>query len=187
MQLLARAAAFAVEEFSSKTRKGSGAPYITHLFAVAALVGEHGGSEVEMAAALLHDWLEDIDGATLNRLNQEFGPAVSQIVLACSDTVTRPKPPWKDRKTRHLKHMRRQPEKVKRVLAADKLHNGSALLADVRAQGNVAFDIFNAPRDDVLWYYREAHAALADGWSHPLLDELGAVVRALNLEAVQLP
>ena len=43
-------------------RKGTSIPYITHLLAVAAIVGENGGTEDEVVAALLHDAPEDQGG-----------------------------------------------------------------------------------------------------------------------------
>ncbi|MFM8854711.1 MAG: HD domain-containing protein, partial [Acidimicrobiaceae bacterium] len=49
----------ASHEHRDCVRKGSSIPYISHLLAVSALVIEHGGSEVQAAAALLHDVLED--------------------------------------------------------------------------------------------------------------------------------
>src|SRR3712207_4154855 len=46
-----------------QTRKGTGIPYVTHLLAVAAIVGENGGTEDEVISALLHDAVEDQGGA----------------------------------------------------------------------------------------------------------------------------
>lgn len=175
-ELLARASAFTVREFSGVVRKGSGVPYVTHLFAVSALVGEYGGDEEQMVAALLHDWLEDIDGASMERLRAHFGDRVAEIVLACSDATTRPKPPWQERKDHHLAHVRGQSADVKLVAAADKLHNATCVLLDLTHNGDACFDFFNAPKDKVLWYYRAMVTALADGWDHPLLDRLDGVV-----------
>ncbi len=46
---------YAARLHRDQTRKGSGIPYITHLLAVAAIVGENGGTQEEAIAALLHD------------------------------------------------------------------------------------------------------------------------------------
>ncbi|NOY94347.1 MAG: HD domain-containing protein, partial [Deltaproteobacteria bacterium] len=59
------ALALAADAFRHIRRKGSGAPYLTHLLSVAASVGEHGGDEDQMIAGLLHDYLEDIEGASV--------------------------------------------------------------------------------------------------------------------------
>ena len=182
--LLADASAFTVRAFAGVTRKGSGAPYITHLFSVSALVGEYGGDEEQMIAALLHDWLEDIDGSSITELSDRYGAKVARIVLACSDTLSRPKPPWQERKERHLAHLCVQNQEVKLVAAADKLHNATCLLHDVRADGDVAFDCFNAPKDKVLWYYRAMCTALSENWEHAILRRLLQVVHDLEQAAL---
>ena len=54
-------AAFALARacHADKKRKTDDTPYIAHLMGVSALVTEHGGSEAQAAAALLHDTIED--------------------------------------------------------------------------------------------------------------------------------
>ena len=50
---------FASELHRTQKRKGTEIPYISHLISVSALVLEHGGSEVQAIAGLLHDAVED--------------------------------------------------------------------------------------------------------------------------------
>ena len=57
----------------------SGEPYIAHPLAVAQIVAALGLDDVTIAAALLHDSVEDT-GITLADLSEEFGPGVAQIV-----------------------------------------------------------------------------------------------------------
>lgn len=181
---LDRALSFAASEFRYQVRKGTGIPYLTHLLGVMLIVAEHGGDEDQMIAALLHDYLEDIEGSSAEKLEQQFGQRVTRIVFALSDTTVRPKPPWEERKRRHIVQITSEPPEVKLVCAADKLHNARSLLSEHAELGDPLWDRFNATRDQTLWYYREAIRALATGWQHPLLDELSAVVRALH-ESVQ--
>ena len=90
---------YAVELHASQRRKGSDTPYIGHLLGVCGLVIEDGGSEDEAIAALLHDAAEDQGGeATLEEIEELFGPEVRRIVASCSDTFEMPKPPWRERK-----------------------------------------------------------------------------------------
>ena len=166
------AAAFAIDAFRDKVRKTTSIPYVTHLFAVAALVGEHGGDEDQICAALLHDVLEDVDGVTAGDLELRFGSRVARLVVALSDTVTRPKAPWKERKTRYLAQLRAEPAEIKLVSAADKLHNAISIRRDWRRIGDTVYERFSVPKSDTLWYFREVTEALGDGWSHLLLDEL---------------
>ncbi|HMC43406.1 MAG TPA: bifunctional (p)ppGpp synthetase/guanosine-3',5'-bis(diphosphate) 3'-pyrophosphohydrolase, partial [Acidimicrobiales bacterium] len=57
----------------------SGEEYIHHPASVATIVAELGLDDVTIAAALLHDAVEDT-GLTLDDLEREFGPAVTGIV-----------------------------------------------------------------------------------------------------------
>ena len=83
---------------AEQTRKGSDAPYISHLLAVAAIALEHGATDKEAIAALLHDAVEDQGGQeTLDEIRRRYGNRVAGIVAACSDTDLSPKPPWRDR------------------------------------------------------------------------------------------
>lgn len=171
----------AADAFASRTRKGSGVPYLTHLLSVTTLVLEHGGDSEQAAAAALHDYLEDIPGASTEDLEARFGARVARIVVALSDaTDADHKAPWRERKERYLAHLREASGEVKLVSAADKLHNASSILADYAATGPSVFDRFTASRPQTLWYYREVHAALAHEWDHPLLARLRSAVDQLN-------
>lgn len=164
----------------SQRRKGNNVPYITHLLAVAALVGEYGGDEDQFIAALLHDAVEDAGGHDmLESLREEFGDRVADYVWACSDTAEDPKPPWRPRKEQYLAHLREAPPEVKLISAADKLHNARAITVDLRRIGPAVWDRFKGGRDGSLWYYREALDALAAGWDHPILDELRLAVEEM--------
>ena len=163
---------FVAEAFRTKTRKGTDIPYLTHLLAVMALVGEHGGSEEQMIAALLHDTLEDIEGITRDDLELRFGGPVTDMVVALSDTTEHPKPDWRTRKTRYLTGLAQEGSWVKLVSAADKLHNLQCLRRDLARHGETIWARFNAGREDQLWYYRSVVEALGHGWEDPLLDAL---------------
>ena len=165
-----------------QTRKGTGVPYVTHLLAVAAIVGENGGTEDEVVAALLHDAPEDAGGvARLAEIRGRFGDGVADIVAGCTDTYEDPKPPWRARKEAYLDHLAGAPAPVRLVSAADKLHNARSVLADYRAIGEDLWGRFNGGRDGTLWYYRAAADALAgDG---PVGDELERVVTELERAA----
>jgi hypothetical protein len=58
-------------------------PYVFHPLRVMMLVKEAGGSEVELAAAALHDVVEDTD-TTIEEIAQLFGPEVAGLVDAMS-------------------------------------------------------------------------------------------------------
>ena len=97
------ALAYASGLHRQQMRKGTDIPNVSHLFAVAGLVIEAGGSENESIAALLHDAVEDQGGAlVLGEIRRKFGDEVAQIVNGCSDTDHEPKPPWRKRKEDYI-------------------------------------------------------------------------------------
>lgn len=162
-----RALRLALEAHNGQVRTDTEIPYIAHPIGVASLVMEDGGSDVETAAALLHDVVEDGGEEYVSRIADELGDEVVDIVLECSDSVVpagTPKPPWEDRKVAYIEAIPSKSAGAVRVSTADKLHNARAILADVRAPGVDVFDRFHAERDRVLWYYRTVAGALA---AHP--------------------
>jgi GTP pyrophosphokinase len=76
--LITQAYEVAAAAHVGQSRK-SGEPYITHPVAVAKICAELGLDDVTMAAALLHDAVEDT-GTTIADLEQTFGPEVARIV-----------------------------------------------------------------------------------------------------------
>jgi (p)ppGpp synthase/HD superfamily hydrolase len=176
---------YATRLHRTQSRKGTTIPYASHLLAVASIVLEHGATEDEAIAALLHDAIEDQGGVpTGEEIRRRFGSAVHAIVDACTDATVVPKPPWRERKERYVEHVRSAPTSVKLVSAADKLHNAGSILRDYRALGEELWARFNASRDESLWYYRALVDAFRDG-SPPanveqLVDELDRVVTELE-------
>ena len=175
---LDEALAYAVELHREQTRKGSGVPYIGHLLTVAGLVIEDGGSKAQAIAALLHDSAEDQGGeGRLAEIESRFGPDVARIVVACSDTLETPKPPWRKRKERYLTHLEDAPAEVILVSLADKVDNARAILRDLRAEGPSLWERFNVrDPDQHLWYYRsllDVFKQRSDSW---MVGELERVV-----------
>ena len=78
VSLIERAYATAEKAHRGQMRK-SGEPYITHPVAVATILGEVGMTSPTLAAALLHDTVEDTD-YSLEQLTADFGPAIAQLV-----------------------------------------------------------------------------------------------------------
>ncbi|MCB0976816.1 MAG: HD domain-containing protein, partial [Acidimicrobiales bacterium] len=76
--LISKAYELAAEAHKGQSRR-SGEPYINHPLAVAFIVADLGLDDVTIAAALLHDSVEDT-GVTLEKLSSEFGEDVAWIV-----------------------------------------------------------------------------------------------------------
>lgn len=152
-------------------------PYIAHLMSVAALVLEMDGDEDEAIAALLHDAIEDQGGeATRQRIQQEFGDRVTQIVQGCTEMML-PALSWRDRKLKYLEKLHNASPSVQRVVLADKLHNVRSLLASFHEEGEQVWHRFNGGRAETLWFYRAVLNALQVGegnyWIHLYNQVLG--------------
>jgi GTP pyrophosphokinase len=189
MMLTARfeeALVLAVRLHAGQTRKGTDTPYISHLLGVTGIVLEHGASEDEAIAALLHDAAEDQGGgATLEKIRDRFGETVAEIVAECTDSWTIPRPPWQERKEAYIARLRGASASVRLVSAADKLHNARTILADYRALGESLWSRFNGGREGTLWYYRALVDVLRDTGPPPMveasiIEELDRVVSELE-------
>lgn len=180
MQLTTRfdeACVFALRLHAQQKRKGTATPYVAHLLAVASIVLENGGNEDEAIAALLHDAIEDQGGeATREEILRRFGVTVVDIVDGCTDAHEIPKPPWRPRKEAYIAHIPAASASVRLVIAADKLHNARAVLADYRLLGELLWRRFAGGREGTLWYYRTVADALHKAGPSPLIDELQRVV-----------
>ena len=175
---------FASRLHAGQLRKGSPTPYVAHLLAVTAIVLEHGGTEAEAIAALLHDAVEDQGGAaTRAKIRRRFGEAVAAIVDVCTDAETEPKPPWRERKEAYVAHLVHASPSVRLVAAADKLHNARSILADYQRLGEHGEEIwsrFRVGRADTLWFYRAVVDALRTAEPTPVVEELTRAVDALE-------
>ena len=78
LDLIQRAFTVAERSHQGQKRK-SGDPYITHPVAVATILAELGLTGTTLAAALLHDTVEDTP-YTLADLTRDFGPEVAMLV-----------------------------------------------------------------------------------------------------------
>ena len=178
-----RALGLASELHRQQLRKESGVPYVSHLLAVCSLALEHGADEDQAIAALLHDAVEDQGGLpTAARIRALFGDRVAELVLALTDAVVVPKPPWRQRKELYLVHLAAAPLDVLLVSCCDKIHNARSILADHRQSGASLWSRFTGGRDGTLWYYRELAAIFARrGPPIPaqLLGELAAAMQRL--------
>jgi (p)ppGpp synthase/HD superfamily hydrolase len=178
---------YAAKKHGTQTRKGSDTPYLGHLLSVAGLVIEADGTETQAIAALLHDAAEDQGGEeTLAEIQGKFGDEVAMIVRECSDTFETPKPPWRERKERYIRHLPGASDGAILVSLADKLHNARALLRDYRDVGHQLWERFSVqdPQQH-LWYYRSLLHIYAQRVDNSMVDELREVIDALEHEIGQ--
>src|SRR5262249_13890290 len=96
-------------------------PYIGHPIELARILSVEGGvtDPVVLAAALLHDTIEDTD-TTPDELEREFGSAIRAVVEEVTDDKTLPKAERKRLQIEHAAHISSQAKLVK---LADKISN----------------------------------------------------------------
>ena len=119
---LTHAALFAARHHAGQTRRGGDIPYINHCLSVAAMVADSGADEDVVAAALLHDVVEDTV-ATNTDLDHTFGPRVAEVVAEVTDD-----PDWSalstvERKTKQIGKMQRASKPAKLIKIADQVSN----------------------------------------------------------------
>ena len=174
----------AAELHRDQTRKGSGVPYLSHLLAVAALTIEHGGDEEVAVAALLHDAIEDQGGDPIRRrIRAHFGERVADLVEACTDADVIPKPPWQARKEAFIAELTTAPHEVRLIVACDKLHNASATLDDLRADGPAVWEKFKGGKHGTLWYLRSVLEIIEPDLPQRLAHRLRRTIEALENES----
>ena len=164
-------------------RKGNDIPYVAHLLAVSTTVLEYGGDEDTAIAGLLHDAVEDQGGLpTLREIEANFDSRVAAIVEACTDSVSEDpaaKLPWEERKRSYLARLAQAEADVALVAVADKIHNLSAMIRDVRRDGPAAMNRFKAPPERQLWYFREVVKALGRHRATAPVEEIERGVETL--------
>lgn len=133
------------EAHAGQIRNGSGgAPYIDHPVAVAGLLAEHGFAEEVLAAALLHDVIEE--GATaLEEIRVRFGEPVARLVDALTDAEAIE--PYELRKEAHRARVAGAGPDALAIYAADKLANIRALRRAYAAEGEAVGAELKAPLD----------------------------------------
>ncbi|MDP3999674.1 MAG: HD domain-containing protein [bacterium] len=140
----------------SQTRKGDGqTPYIVHPFAVAIIVSEYTEDEDVIAAALLHDVLEDTS-YTASELGRNFGQRVKEIVLSVSEPKAEngQKLGWRVRKNGYLKRLESSNDEALLVCAADKINNLSSMMEEFQDQGVGMWIKFSASAVEQLQFYK---------------------------------
>lgn len=182
--LVNHAFAFAAVHHADGTRKGTRVPYITHPANVALILARYDRDDETIAAAILHDVVEDCELPGHSRethaaqIEAKFGTAVLNAVMDVTH-VTHDASGWqltsREKKDYYLRHFADAGERARWVCVADKLHNARAILSDLsRAQDTFAFwDRFNVGREGTLRWYREVYDRLREvGFSGPILSEL---------------
>lgn len=123
------AAIFAADAHSrvKQVRKYTGDPYIEHPRAVAALVRSVPHDEAMLAAAWLHDTVEDT-GVSLADIIHEFGPDVGSLVEQLTDVSKPSDGNRKLRKALDREHTAKATPRAKTIKLADLIDNSKNIV-----------------------------------------------------------
>ena len=163
--LLDRAIMFAVKAHAGTERRGKGFPYIVHPMEAVEIVATITPNQELLAAAALHDTVEDTD-VTIEQIRAEFGDRIASLVGAETDIVIEgqsEQDTWHDRKRAAINRLSKASKDAKIVAMGDKLSNMRAIARDYAVQGDALWNLFhvNDPKDHE-WHYRGLADALRD-------------------------
>lgn len=119
-------------------RRNSPIPVIIHPFEVAMVVSEYTKDEDIISSAFLHDVLEDTQGYSYQKMVDDFGSRVADIVQSLTDQPL-PDLTWDEKHQKYLENLKNSSDEAVLVCLADKF-------------ANVSHQPLNLDR---VWYYQE--------------------------------
>jgi len=176
--LLDRAIVFALRAHAGTERRGKGFPYIVHPLEAVTIVATMTSDQELLAAAALHDTVEDTD-VTIDQIRAEFGDRIASLVAADSDIPVQnmnAEDSWYVRKQAAIDRIAASSHDAKIVAMGDKLSNMRAIARDYAMQGDALWNLFRVKnRKDHEWHYRglaEALRELQDTFAYKEFEQL---------------
>ena len=177
------ALAFAVAAHRGMSRKRESAPFILHPLEAAVIVGTMTADPEVLAAAVLHDTVED-GGISPGELRSRFGDRVADLVA--SETENKhPEMPrsesWRLRKEESLEKLHTAEDPGVRMLwLGDKLSNMRSFYRGWKIAGDSLWNSFHQ-KDPAAqaWYYRTIDELLSDLHGYEAWQEYHFMVTAV--------
>ena len=177
-RLLDRAIVFAVRAHAGTERRGKGFPYIVHPMEAVEIVATMTKDQELLAAAVLHDTVEDTD-TTVEQIRTEFGDRIASLVASESDIVldgVSEEDSWHARKQAAIDRLTRASHDAKIVALGDKLSNMRAIARDYAQQGDALWNLFHVKdRKEHEWHYRglaDSLRELQDSFAYKEFEQL---------------
>ncbi len=160
MSIVEEAHIFATSAHKGQVRKGTATPYIIHPEEVATIVAEMTKDEDVIAAAYLHDTIEDCVGITKEVLAKEFNTRIAHIVSQESEDKSKS---WMERKGGKIESLKHASYEVQVIALGDKLANLRDIDREYQERGDELWNKFNMKDKNVIgWYYRGVKQALEE-------------------------
>ena len=166
MNVLEEAILFATTAHKGQIRKLSGSPFILHPLEVAAIAATMTTDLNTMAAAVLHDTIEDAN-VDPREIKERFGPRVAALVQSETEDRLSDKPPadtWQERKEESLLMLQNTRDReVKVMWLADKLSNLRSFYREYTQKGDAIWLSLNQKNPaKQRWYYDTIAASLVE-------------------------
>lgn len=166
--MIRKAAEFAARAHEGALRKGSNIPYISHPMEVAMIVALMTDDQDLIAAAYLHDVIEDA-GVTYEELEQEFGTHVAELVRRESEDKSKS---WMERKQATIDQLATASREDRILVFGDKLSNLRSTAKDYMIVGDEIWQRFRQKdKKWQAWYYESMLDSFADFQESPFYQE----------------
>lgn len=156
-EILDEAIRFATEAHKDFPRKGTTTPYVLHPLEAAAIVATMTDDIEVIAAAVLHDTVEDNNSISIEEIENKFGKRIKDLVAAESEKKEEDEiGSWKKRKQATIDYLRDEATEEEKIIAlGDKLSNIRAIYKDHVAIGDELWSRFNQTDKHMHgWYYK---------------------------------
>lgn len=158
MDMKEKAKLFAIKAHKGQIRKSDKEkPMIIHPINVANILSEYGYDDNVVAAAYLHDVIEDTK-YTKEDLLKEFNEDIVSLVLGATEEDKSLS--WEERKTITIDKVKDLDLRHKVVVCADKISNLEDMRIIFEVNGKRDFSAFKRGFDKQKWYYTEVYNSL---------------------------
>ena len=158
MDIKEKAKLFAINAHKGQIRKSDKEkPMIIHPINVANILSEYGYDDNVVAAAYLHDVIEDTK-YTKEDLLKEFNEDIVSLVLGATEEDKSLS--WEERKTITIDKVKDLDLRHKVVVCADKISNLEDMRIIFEVNGKRDFSAFKRGFDKQKWYYMEVYNSL---------------------------
>ena len=190
MDILDDAINFAVQAHSGIVRKASGMPYILHPLEVTAIAGTMTYDREVLAAAVLHDTVEDA-GISIDEIRERFGERVAFLVAAETEDKMRemsPSESWRMRKESSLRMLEEENDVYAMIIClGDKLSNMRSFDRGIRERGEKFWEAFNQKDPEQhFWYYSTVARILSKLRDYPAYEEYVALTEKVFGRRIEL-
>jgi (p)ppGpp synthase/HD superfamily hydrolase len=174
--LIQDAISIAKKKHGGKMRRISDEPYVNHPMRVAELIAAVSNDETTIAAAVVHDVLEDEDTEMGNTINYEYlelklGKPIAEIVRILSDDKTIQN--RSERKEASYQVLEQAPKIALLIKAADIIDNTNDLVHIQQSGKTIPWDVFHySPADKINRWEKYANLIALNYPNCPLLTQL---------------